>query len=69
MIYTTNDSLKIGALTMIAGLRIPGRVTGIAKDGRTIKYSVRYIVDGKFREAFFGREQLTMIARPGGKDV
>ena len=63
----TDDSLKIGALTMIAGLRVPGRVTGIAKDRRSSKYSVRYMVDGKFREAVFAREQLTLIARTGGK--
>lgn len=63
----TQDSLKIGTFTMIAGLRVPGRVTAIAKDRRTVKYSVRYIVDGRFREAFFAREQLTLIARSGGK--
>ena len=52
---------------MIAGLQVPGRVIGIAKDRSTLKYNVRYLVDGRFREAVFERERLTTVERPGSK--
>ena len=55
--------LKIGSLVMINAVRTPGRVTAIAKERRGIKYSDRYIDQGKFREAVFALSQLTQIGR------
>ena len=61
--------LKNGALVMIVALRVPGRVTGVVKDRRETKYSVRYRVSNNFREAIFTRGQLTLIVGSGGKDA
>lgn len=67
MIRRPHDSLQIGTLAMIAGLQVPGRVIGIAKDRSTLKYNVRYLIDGRFREAVFAREQLTLVGRAARK--
>ena len=59
-------SLKIGALVMVSALKAPGRITGIVKDRRETRYSVRYRSGGHFRQADFTRGQLTLIVRSGG---
>ena len=57
--------LRIGALVMVSALKAPGRITGIVKDRREIRYSVRYRAGGNFRQADFTRGQLIVIERGG----
>ena len=63
----SDTPLKIGALVMVSALKAPGRITGIVKDRREIRYSVRYRSGDTFRQADFTRGQLTLVVRNGSK--